>query len=86
MTPRPYFKVSPVSADHRDMADLSTLSRGDRIELIVTSVMMQLADGTQWDRMQEIMDEAIDNYSVGDTDELHIILSTRMRPPAPRNR
>ena len=68
------------------MADLSTLSRGDRIELIVTSVMMQLADGTQWDRMQEIMDEAIDNYSVGDTDELHIILSTRMRPPAPRNR
>ena len=68
------------------MADLAALSRGDRIELIVTAVMMQLADGTQWHRMQEIMDQAVDNYSVGDTDELHIILRTRMVPPAPRTR
>ena len=42
------------------MSDLSALSRGDRIELIVTAVMMQLADGTQWHRMQDIMDEAVD--------------------------
>ena len=48
--------------------------------------MMQLADGTQWDRMQDIMDEAVESYSVGDDNELHIILATRMRPPAPRTR
>ena len=68
------------------MNDLSALSRDDRIELIVTSVMMQLADGTQWHRMQDIMDEVVDNYAVGDEDELHIILSTRMVPPVPRSR
>ena len=68
------------------MDDLSAVSQGDRIELIVTQVMMQLADGTQWHRMHDIMDEAIDNYSVGDTDELHVILATRMVPPAPRSR
>ena len=68
------------------MNDLSALSRDDRIELIVTAVMMQLADGTQWHRMQDIMDQAIDNYAVDDHDELHIILRTRMVPPAPRTR
>ena len=64
------------------MDDLSTLSRDDRVELIVTAVMMQLADGTQWHRMQDIMDAAVDSYAVGDEDELHVILSTRMVPPA----
>lgn len=68
------------------MADLSALSRGDRIELIATAVMMQLADGTQWHRMQDIMDQAVDNYANGDEDELHVILATRMVPPAPRSR
>lgn len=68
------------------MNGLTTLSRSHRVELIVTSVMMQLADGTQWDRMQEIMDEAVESYSVGDDDELHIILATRMNPPAKRTR
>ena len=32
--------------------------------------MMQLADGPQWHRMHDIMDQAIDNYAVGGTDEL----------------
>ena len=68
------------------MADLSALSRGDRIELIVTAVMMQLTSPSQWDRMQDIMDEAVDNYAVDDHDELRIILATRMVPPAPRTR
>ena len=80
------FKVFPEPADHWGMSDLSALSRGDRIKLMVTSVMMQLADGTQWDRMQEIMDEAVNSYSVGDDNELHIILRTRMVPPVPRTR
>ena len=68
------------------MDDLSSLSRADRIELIVTAVMMQLTSSTQWDRMQEIMDQAVDNYAVGNADELNILLSGRMVPPAPRNR
>ena len=68
------------------MDDLSALSRVDRMELIVTSVMMQLTSSAQWDRMQEIMDEAVDDYAVGDANELHILLATRMVPPAPRIR
>ena len=80
------FKVFADSADHSGMDDLSALSRDDRIELVVTAVMMQLTSSAQWDRMQEIMDQAIYNYAVGDEDELHNILATRMVPPAPRSR